>query len=49
MSEAMGRYWKAKAERLQSQMDRITQAFIDSETDEGFSERAYQIIMEDDQ
>ncbi|MGC9439308.1 hypothetical protein [Streptomyces sp. WG5] len=48
MSEAMEKYWKAKAGRLQSKMDRLTQAFIDSVSDEDFAERAYKIFMEED-
>jgi hypothetical protein len=47
MSEAMKEFYKAKAERLQSQIDRIGKAYCDAPTNEEFAEAVYQILQED--
>lgn len=46
VSETMDKYWKAKAERLQSQVDRIGKAYCHAPTDEEFAEIVYQILQE---
>jgi hypothetical protein len=46
MSEAMKEFYKAKAERVQEQMDRLVQAYTVTETDHEFSETAYAILCE---
>lgn len=47
MSEAMEKYYKAKAERLQSQIDRIGKAYCEAPTDYDFAETVYQILQEE--
>ncbi|WP_371666026.1 hypothetical protein OG306_33405 [Streptomyces sp. NBC_01241] len=47
MTDAMKDYYKAKAERLQSQIDRIRDAYTKAETDYDFSEQVYAILTED--
>lgn len=46
MSDAMKEFYKAKAERLQSQIDRIGKAYCDEPTSEHFEEAVYQILTE---
>src|SRR5690606_41816262 len=47
MSEAMEKYNKAKAERLQSQIDRIGKAYCEAPTYYDFAETVYQILQEE--
>jgi len=47
MSDALTEYFKVKAERLQSQLDRIGKAYCDAPTDYDFAETVYQILQED--
>jgi hypothetical protein len=48
MSEAMKEFYKEKAKRLQSQIDRIGKAYCDAPTDHDFAETVYQILQEDE-
>lgn len=47
MSEAMEKFYKAKAERLQSQINRIGDAYCKAETDHDFSEQVFEILQEE--
>lgn len=44
----MARYYKAKADRLQSQVDRIGTAYCQAETDHDFSEQVFEILQENE-
>jgi hypothetical protein len=44
----MKEFYKAKAERLQSQINRIGFAYSEAKTYEEFSDTVYDILMEDE-
>ena len=44
MSEAMEKFYKAKAERLQAQIDLIGKAYCEAPTDHDFAVTVYQIL-----
>lgn len=46
MSKAMEKFWEAKAKILQSQIDRIGDAYCKAETDHDFSEAVFLILQE---
>lgn len=43
----MTKFYKEKAERLQSQIDRIGRAYCEAWTDHDFSETVYEILNEE--
>lgn len=48
ITEAMAKYYKAKAERLQLQIDRIGRAYCDAPTNDDFAETVFQILSEEE-